>query len=304
MNDVMSFLELVTDKSEPPEPIIGNGILLPQTLLTIIGAPKVGKSFLAFNIATALASGNGFACFKIDKRQKTLILSAEGGYYPNKDRIKRITNNIDRKSLQNHAYIKLNCNLYIDKKEHYDEIEGLISKHKIDVLILDPFIRFHHQEENSSSSMSEVMALIRQLIMSTNVSVILIHHTGKQVSRGGRGSSVITGEYDSAIYMEKRCNGKVQLKFDMRHVEIHPNIDLQFNSDTFWFEESMDSATESENQAVALLKKNGGRMKKSDIVKKLEENNTASSSTAYRWIDSAKKDNEITENLGKLEVVE
>ena len=66
----MSFLELVTDKSEPPEPIIGNGILLRQTLLTIIGPPKVGKSFLAFNIASALASGNGFACFKIDKRHK------------------------------------------------------------------------------------------------------------------------------------------------------------------------------------------------------------------------------------------
>jgi len=299
----MSFLDLVTDKSESPEPIIGNGILLPQTLLTIIGAPKVGKSFLAFNIATALASGNGFACFKIDKRQKTLILSAEGGYYPNKDRIKRITNNIDRKSLKNHAYIKLNCNLYIDKKEHYDEIEGLISKHKIDVLILDPFIRFHHQEENSSSGMSEVMALIRQLIMSTDISVILIHHTGKQVNRGGRGSSVITGEYDSAIYMGKGGNGKVQLKFDMRHVETPRKVDLQFNSDTFWFEESMDSATENKNQAIALLKKNGGSMKQSDLVKELKGNNTASS-TAYRWIESAKKDNEITENLGKLEVVE
>lgn len=303
MNNVMSFLELVTDKSEPPEPIIGNGILLPQTLLTIIGAPKVGKSFLAFNIATALASGNGFTCFKIDKRHKTLILSAEGGFYPNKERIKRITNNIDRKALKNHAYIKLNSNLHIDKKEHHNKIEDYISNHEIDVLILDPFIRFHHQDENSSSSMSEVLALIRQLIMSTNVSVILIHHTGKQVSRGGRGSSVITGEYDSAIYMEKGCNGKVQLKFDMRHVETPRKVDLQFNSDTFWFEESMDSATESENQAVSLLKENGGSMKQSDLVKELKGNNTAAS-TACRWIESAKNDNKITENLGKLEVVE
>ena len=301
MKEIMSFLELVPDISEPPQPIIGNGILLPQSLLTIIGAPKVGKSFLVFNLVAAMAAGIGFACFYIDKRYKTLILSAEGGYYPNRHRIRRITKGFDKNELEN-AYFSSNINLYIDNDEHYDSIVDYIGELDIDVLIIDPLIRFHHQDENSSTGMSQVMSLIRQLIHMTGVSIILVHHTGKQVSRGGRGSSVITGEYDSAIYMTKRCNG-VELSFDMRHVKTPENVSLQFNPETFWFEEITASAPERENPVVAHLKQSGP-MKQSDLVRDLMNHEVGSSSSAYRWVDSAKKDEKIKENNGMLELVE
>ena len=44
MSEIKSFLELVTDKSEAPEPIINDGILLPESILMIVGPPKIGKT--------------------------------------------------------------------------------------------------------------------------------------------------------------------------------------------------------------------------------------------------------------------
>ena len=47
MEDIITFYELVHDKSEPPEPIIDDGVLLDKTILIVIGEAKAKKSFLA-----------------------------------------------------------------------------------------------------------------------------------------------------------------------------------------------------------------------------------------------------------------
>lgn len=301
MKNIMSILDFVSDTTEPPEPIIGNGILLPETLLTVIGPPKVGKSFLVFNLASAMMNGTGFACFEIIKPHRVMILSAEGGFFPNRNRMRRITKGINQNILAQ-SYFSSHYRLFIDNETHYSKIQNIISELEIDVLVIDPLIRFHQQDENSSTGMSKVMGLIRELIYMTNVSVILVHHTGKQVNRGGRGSSVITGEYDSAIYMERERNGGIQLRFDTRHVETPNNVILQFNPDSFWFEEAKASTGEHENKVVTHLKQNG-TMKKSKLVNELVKDNIGVQSSIYRWIDSALNTEKIRENNGMLESV-
>ena len=95
MTRLMTFRQIVEDMSEPPKPIIDDGILLEQTILAIIGPAKTGKTFLAMNIATAIASGKNFAGFNAIGSNRVLMLCSEGGYFPNRDRIKKITNGID-----------------------------------------------------------------------------------------------------------------------------------------------------------------------------------------------------------------
>ena len=77
-----------------------------------------------------------------------------------------------------------------------------------DVLMLDPLIKFHGVNENSASQMSDVLGKIRTIMAELKLSVIIVHHTGKVASRGGRGSSVIVGDYDSCIEICKSddCN--------------------------------------------------------------------------------------------------
>src|SRR5689334_15371203 len=89
---IKKLSELLADKTEPPPAIIANGILLEKSLLLISGQPKAKKSFLAYNLAVALASGQGNEWLKVSKPCHVLVLSAEGGYFPNRERLTKMWN--------------------------------------------------------------------------------------------------------------------------------------------------------------------------------------------------------------------
>ena len=97
-----SLKEITEDNSQPPEPIIDNGVLLDGTILLIIGPPKSKKTFLTQNLAIAIASGQDFAGFKVPEAKKVMYLLAEGGYYPNRDRLKKMAPNIDANLILGH----------------------------------------------------------------------------------------------------------------------------------------------------------------------------------------------------------
>ena len=85
--------------------------------------------------------------------------------------------------------------------------------------------------------MGQVFRRLRTLIDDFNISLIIVDHTGKDSSKGARGSSVKRSEYDSAIYMNSKDNNS-QLSFDMRHIETPDDKHIKFNSETCWFENS------------------------------------------------------------------
>ena len=167
----------------------------------------------------------------------------------------------------------------------------MIKESGAEVVVFDPLIRFHDAEENSANGISEVFSRIRQLIDELGISVILVHHTGKVETRGGRGSSAITGEYDSCLTIHKTQDDCIRLTYDMRHVETPPSNQIRFNSDTFWFER--------DNEIVEFLENSGGSLPKDDFMKTCG----IPPSTAYRHIRKAKSEGLIKEEEGVLEVV-
>jgi len=272
MNKVIlySLKEIKEDNSQPPEPIIDNGVLLDGTILLIIGPPKSKKTFLTQNLAISIASGQDFAGFKVPEAKKVMYLLAEGGYYPNRERLKKMASNIDANLILGHpTYLPIN------RSDCYDYLYELVKENNPDVLILDPLIRFHDVDENSASQMSEIFGRIRTMMDELKISVILVHHTGKVLSRGGRGSSAIIGEYDSCIEIHNRENNSTLLKYDMRHVETPPAKSIKFNADTFWFE--------NESGIVELIESAGGDLLKEDLIKSYGKPRA----TAYRHIKKA-----------------
>lgn len=244
-----SFSEIMKDNSNPPPPIIDNGILLKNTLLLINGQQKVGKSFLIGNLGLAMAKGISFACFKITKPFKVLIFSTEGGRYPNRDRIKKMA--VRASDIKDgHFNVTWKARYKVDDNDDFERLKQVITDYKPDVVIFDPFVHFHNSEENSASDMSNVLGRFRQLIEDYDISIILVHHSGKGYSKDARGSSVILGEYDSNIIMSReKCSAEVKLEFDMRHVKAPENCTIVFDKDTNWFE-----SIEDKNKITDLLK--------------------------------------------------
>ena len=279
--------EILEDKSKPPKPIVDDGLLLDGTILMIIAKAKHQKTFLAQNMAISIAFGSDFAGFKVPEEKKVLYLNAEGGRYPNRDRIQKMCSKVNHNMVMGYPrYLPLN------RTEHYESLIEMIQEEKPDVLILDPLKRFHDVDENSASQMGDIFGIIRNIIEEFKLSVIIIHHTGKVSSKGGRGSSVIMGEYDSCIEMTKQKDGNTSLKFDMRHVETPPAKQIRFNPDTFWFE--------NQSGIVELIESAGGRMPKEHFFKLYGK----TESTTYKHIEKAVRSGLIEEDGKYLVLVE
>ena len=295
MQEIVTFQDIVNDNSEPPAPIIGDGVLLDKTILTIIGEAKAKKSFLALNIAVAMARGEGFAGFTVNEKKKVLLLSAEGGYYPSRERIKQVTKDEADEVLDSIFTLKY-VNLSVDDNENYEELTQMIRATSPDVVIIDPLIKFHSQDENSSAGMSIVFRRFRELIEDFGISIIVVHHTGKNRSLGGRGSSFITGEYDSCITIAKPNTGSThKLKFDMRHVETPDSRNIQFNTDTLWFEE--DDGVH--DPVVDYIVENGCKSR-TEVVTDWISTNTFSKGYGYKMINKSIKAGNIVEADGLL----
>ena len=286
-SELITFHDMIMDESEPPEPIIGDGVLLDNTLLMIVGSKKAQKSFLAMNFSIAIANGQGFAGFDVLEPKKVLHLCFEGGYFPNRKRVKRMASSMDIEKSKNITYLK-KAHLCIDNDDDFDRLRGYVMESDCDVLVLDPLAKMHLQDENSSNAMALVFMRIRKLMDEFNISVILSHHTGKNPYQGARGSSFIGGEYDSCITMSKSSD-KTKLEFEFRHVETPKPRYIKFNQDTFWFYELAD-----EHTLVRTLEE-VGRMKRSEFVQLLEDNDILQKSQSYQLIKAAIIGGEIIE---------
>ena len=227
--------QVLTDHSSPPPAIVSDGVLLDGTLLMIYGPKKAMKSYLAANLGLAIATGQNFAGFKIVSPRKVLMLSAEGGYYPNRERLQIMAEQVDPKMFEN-FHVCPDARILLTEAKDVGALKDTLARIQPKVLVMDPLIKFHQADENSAKEMADVMRLIQHIKEDHGLSVILVHHMGKTESAGPRGSSVITGEYDSAIGVTPKA-GKHCLSFDMRHVETPPDRVVQFNSATRWFEQ-------------------------------------------------------------------
>lgn len=289
-NEFWEFSTLMTDNSQPPPAIIGDGILLRECLLLISGPPKVKKSFLAANLAISLAHGRSFAGFKIEGPQRVMLISAEGGRTPNKKRLQQMWHSWPSPQIASGRFHgTFAWTQPLDSQEGENELREALACYTPDVLILDPLVRFHQGEENSATDMGRFFRLLRGLMKEFHFAVILIHHAGKNPDQGARGSSAIQAEYDSAIQM-KRTKDLVELVFDLRHEDTPPHRKLRFNTKTLWFE------SVNEGGVVQVARESASPMTRKDFAEKLRKEGLAGSrSNAYRMISDAEKARLIVE---------
>lgn len=276
--NINDMIKLAKNK---PKEIIENGILPERALLLISGFAKNGKSLLAYNLSLALASGYSFACFKITRPYKVLMISAEGGRHNNSGRFSDMDSSIVhmRDKVADNLSVSFISRLWLNIENEKEELIKTLEQVRPDILVLDPFIRFHNLDENTANQMGEIFSIMRVLIDTFKLSIILVHHHGKG-SKEPRGSSVIMGEYDSSIRIEKSKNFTT-LSFDLRHAESPDPVKLSL-SDTLWFSPYGELATEKE--LLAKLFKEGPIKKKSLAVQIMEKLNVGKSK-AYELKD-------------------
>ncbi len=192
LKDVLSFVdEGFSDAWFVDEVIPKAGLGL------IYGASGSGKSFLAIDLMVAIAQGERWRGRDTEKA-KIVYIAAEGAIGVKKRFMaQQVKGRADLATLG----IKI-----VDTAPNFlrdDDVtlaEAIIAAGGADIVVVDTLAQtLPGANENSSEDMGAALARCKRLHETTGAMVILVHHSGKDASKGARGWSGIKGALDVEI---------------------------------------------------------------------------------------------------------
>jgi len=186
------------------------GLWADQAVGIVGGEPKCGKSFLALDLAVAVASGAPcLRRFQPAQTGRVLLFAAEDALHVVRRRLEGIAHAaaVAFDSLDIHVITTpvVRLDLDADRRRLLDTVAAV----RPTLLVLDPFARLHGIDENAAADVAPLLAYLRQLQRDFATAVVLVHHTRKGAAhlRPGqalRGSSELHAWGDSNLYVQRR----------------------------------------------------------------------------------------------------
>jgi hypothetical protein len=178
--------------------------VLPQTgLAAVFGPSGSGKSFLTLDLGINIAAGRDWFGIKTSTCPVTLVmLEGAGG----------LKARVEAWERQNNAQLPTSFRVIAEPFQltdsgDVDALAGVLPTGG--VLIIDTLNRATPTaDENSSADMGKTLQALKRLEASTGGLVLIVHHTGKDASRGMRGHSSLHAALDAAIEVERSATGR------------------------------------------------------------------------------------------------
>jgi AAA domain len=174
------------------------------------GEPKCCKSFLALDVAVAVASGAPcLRQFRTARTGRVLLFAAEDALHVVRARLAGIARaagvGFETLDLQ----VITAPTLRLDLPEDQERLRETVAALRPTLLVLDPFVRLHRIDENAAAEVAPVLAYLRDLERHFHTAVLLVHHARKGAAhaRAGqalRGSSELHAWGDSNLYLRRR----------------------------------------------------------------------------------------------------
>lgn len=191
-------------KMPSPEWLIEN-FLTQKSIVLLYGCPGVGKSFIAIDIAIAVAKG--FEWFGNKASTGTVVLISTEGNQGLQLRLKgwEIEHGIQLANTNNLLFCFEPVDFANDKAlaTFLKEVEALSEKPKL--IVIDTFadcFAGNDANENDSGSVGRFLAGVKYAIEKTGATALIIHHT-KKGDRAERGSTVLRAVMDSMYLVRK-----------------------------------------------------------------------------------------------------
>lgn len=174
-------------------------VLPASSFAAIYGRPGSYKSFVALSLAACIASGRD-AFGKSVERGPVVYVAGEGaaGLKRRRDAILRHMELDDDLPIY---FVKSQLNLR-SNLEDFDALCGAIDNLGVRpvLIIFDTFARiFAGGEENSAKDVGETIVILGAIQERYQAAVAIIHHAGKDETKGMRGSSALLGAVDTEL---------------------------------------------------------------------------------------------------------
>lgn len=177
----------------------------------VAGCAKSYKSWTALEMAVSVASGTPcLGRFEVHGRGKVLSYLAEDSPASVRERIEAISEHhglaIGDLDLDVITASSMRLDLARDQIRLQKTVRALSPR----LLILDPLVRIHRADENSSAEISSLLAYLRELQREFGISIVVVHHVRKSAAasqaagQGLRGSGDLHAWSDCASYLKRK----------------------------------------------------------------------------------------------------
>jgi len=208
------------------------GLWLEEAVGVLGGEPKCCKSFLALDLAVAVASGTScLRHFPVSTPGRVLLYAAEDALHIVRSRLEGICV-AARVSLQElDVQVITAPTVRLDLPADRARLEHTVELLKPRLLVLDPFVRLHRIDENASGEVAPLLAYLRELQRRHHLAVLVVHHAKKggghiRAGQALRGSSEFHAWGDSNLYL-RRLENELTLTVEHRAAPSLPPIDLE-----------------------------------------------------------------------------
>lgn len=210
-------------------------------MVMIYGPPQSGKSFMAYDMAAAIARGTEWRGHRVTKGVVVyLIAEGSGGFGA---RIKAYADY--------HGVDMAEVDLYVIpatpnfmQAADIKRLLRTITDLKPDVIFVDTWAQVTAGgNENSGEDMGKALANARRLKNATGATVVIIHHSGKDEGRGARGWSGLKGAADAEMEVARSGDDRVLSVTKMKEGLEGGEFGFKLNVVTVWQDIDGDDIT-------------------------------------------------------------
>ena len=201
------------------------------------GEPKCGKSFLALDLAVAVAAG--VPClrhFRPAGSGTVLLFAAEDAGHKVRKRLQGIAHAAATPFDELDIAVIDVPTLRLDRPADRQRLQETVERIEPRLLILDPLVRLHGVDENAVAEIAPILGFLRELQRRFETAVLLVHHARKSGgSRPGqtlRGSSELHAWGDSNLYLRRR-DKKIVMTVEHRDARDLADIELELVEDGY-----------------------------------------------------------------------
>jgi hypothetical protein len=173
------------------------------------GSPKSCKTWLALEMAVAVASGQPcLGRFPVPCAGPALLFGAEDAPHQLKRRLQSLASarHADFPTLDVRLIVE--NSLRLDSAEDLQRLRRTLARHRPKLLVLDPYVRLQRADENDVRQVSAILSALRELSRTFETAVALVHHARKNAAESPgqalRGSGDFWAWGDSNLYLSRR----------------------------------------------------------------------------------------------------
>ena len=219
-------------RAEQPHWLV-SGLWAEEAVGIIGGEPKCCKSFLALDLAVAVATATPcLRRFPVPRPGRVLLYAAEDVLHIVRRRLAGICAAAAIAIADLDVQVITAPSLRLDLAADRASLDETVATLKPRLLVLDPFVRLHRIDENNSGEVAPLLAFLRELQRRHAIAVAVVHHAKKGAGniRAGqalRGSSEFHAWGDSNLYLRRDSNDRIILTVEHRAASAMPALALE-----------------------------------------------------------------------------